>query len=235
MQAKETIPSIVTVGTFDGLHSGHRLLLDTLLRHARHNGLRPLAITFDRHPLETIAPERAPLCLMDTEHRNNLIRQCGVEPVTIEFSRDICSLTAEQWIERMAKDYGARMLVVGYDNTFGSDGLDMSPEDYAALGKKHGIRVVTAPVAEGVSSSAVRKAIAAGRVEDAQKMTGRPYEVTGTVVNGDKIGRKIGFPTANILTDRNLRCPGKASMRRKPFCPEGRNTRRWSTLGTDRQ
>lgn len=189
---------IVTVGTFDGLHRGHEVVLGVLLEESVRLGLEPLAVTFDRHPLETIAPARAPRLLMDPEVRDEMIRARGIVVEQINFTEDVRSLTAEEWMIRLRDDYGASVIVLGYDNTFGSDGLNMSIEDFRAIGRRLGLEVESAPVVAGCSSSAIRKALAAGEVEKANEMLGRPYCITGTVIHGRELGRTIGIPTANV-------------------------------------
>lgn len=186
------------VGTFDGLHRGHLAVIDTLREVASGHGLRPLAFTFDRHPLSLIAPERAPLLLSTPEMRAHLIREAGAEPVILPFDEELRSTTAEGWMRRLRDDFGVRALVVGYDNTFGCDGVNLSLGDYAAIGNRLGMDVVEAPRVDGVSSSAVRKAIASGDVGKGALMLGRPYRLEGHVVEGNRLGRTIGFPTANL-------------------------------------
>lgn len=207
MTDRHSPSSIVTVGTFDGLHRGHIELLNALLRHACHNGLRPLAITFDRHPLSIVAPERAPLAICTLEEKVRAITEMGIDVEVVTFDRTLCALTAEEWMERTVTDYGARMMMVGYDNTFGRDGVGMTLEDYSRLGEKHGIRVVTAPVLPGVSSSSIRKAVAEGDVETAAEKLGHPFRLKGLVASGDRLGRTMGFPTANLEIPQGLVIP----------------------------
>lgn len=198
-----------TVGTFDGVHKGHRLVLDNLRNEARSEGLEPIAITFDRHPLELIAPERAPGFLTPVATKLRLLEEEGVRPLVMAFNEQMRRQTAYEWMRRLHDEMGVRVLVVGYDNTFGSDGLALSVSDYEALGEVTGIRVVEAPVAQGISSSAVRKAVAAGDVARAGELLGRPYRIEGTVRNGNRLGSQIGFPTANIATPRNQVIPAE--------------------------
>ena len=188
----------VTIGTFDGVHRGHRLVLDTLKGEAERRGLQPVAITFDRHPLELIAPERAPGNLTSTERKIELIRAEGVEPLILPFTEQLRNMRAYEWLDHIHRKYGVRLLVAGYDNTFGSDGIYMSLADYKAMGEAIGIEVISAPEEEGVSSSAVRKAVKAGDMEKAISLLGHRPELEGRVAPGFHVGHEIGFPTANL-------------------------------------
>lgn len=214
-------PSIVTMGTFDGFHLGHKLLIDTLLRYAAIESLHPIAITFDRHPLATIAPDKAPKCISSPSERIRLLKEAGVEPVVVEFNEETRSLSAEQWIRRLAEDFKAKIIIIGHDNKFGCDGKKLTSDDYSLLAKKYGIKVITAPVEVGVSSSIIRKAIENGEIEKAEIMTGRPFELSGTVAHGDKVGRTIGFPTANVIARENSVIPGKGVYAAKAVTDDG--------------
>ncbi|MBD5369873.1 MAG: riboflavin biosynthesis protein RibF [Bacteroides sp.] len=187
-----------TVGTFDGLHRGHMLVLDTLRREGAARGLRTMAVTFAGHPLKTIAPSRAPGLLMDPAEKLRCLRLHADEVMTVDFTPHMASMTAGEWLTRLRDDYGVRMLVLGYDNTFGSDGRTMTHGDYVGLASGLGIEAVLPPQLPGCSSSAARRAVGAGEMEEAAGILGRPYSITGTVVAGDRLGRAIGVPTANI-------------------------------------
>lgn len=188
----------VTIGTFDGVHRGHRVVLDTLKREAAARGLQATAISFDRHPLELIAPERAPGNLTSTERKSELIRQEGVEPLILPFTEQMRNMRAYEWLDYIHRKYDVRLLVAGYDNTFGSDGIDMSIADYKAMGDAIGVEVIAAPEEVGVSSSAVRKAVKSGDIEKAISLLGHRPELEGRVAPGFHVGHEIGFPTANL-------------------------------------
>lgn len=197
----------VTIGTFDGVHRGHRLVLDTLKREAAKRGLQPVAITFDRHPLELVAPERAPGDLMSPERKAEKIRREGVQPLVLPFTEQLRSMRAFEWLDYIHRKYDVDLLVAGYDNTFGSDGLDMSIADYKAMGDAIGIEVISAPEEEGVSSSAVRKAVKAGEIEKAIQLLGHLPEIEGKVLPGFHVGSEIGFPTANLQVGQRTALP----------------------------
>lgn len=189
-----------TVGTFDGVHIGHLEVLQTLRHFAEELHLQPLAITFDRHPLETVAPDRAPLMLTPSAERDRRLRAAGVEVVELTFGKEMSMLSAEEWMKLMRNRFGVELLVIGYDNTFGHDGRLLPHARYREIGERIGIEVVEAPKIEGISSSAVRKTVAAGDMDKAAAMLGRPFSVVGEVVAGQHLGRTIGWPTANIAT-----------------------------------
>lgn len=198
-----------TVGTFDGVHRGHQLVLDTLRGRAETRGLTPVAITFDRHPLEVVAPARAPRMLESYADKISRISAEGVMPVTVRFTETVRNMRVVEWMERLKREFGVDYLLLGYDNTFGCDGLDMKLSDYIAIGETVGIEVEPASELRGVSSSAIRRALDRGDVEEAAGLLGRPYTLDGTVGHGLELGRKIGFPTANLMVPDNLLIPAR--------------------------
>lgn len=195
------------IGTFDGVHEGHRLLLRTLREQAARHGLDPIVVTFDRHPLEVVAPQRAPLRLSTSDEQLRLLAEERVEVTVVPFTQQTRILTAEQWLRRLRDTMGVRLVVLGYDNTFGSDGRHLSASDYDAIGEALGLLVAHAPRLDGVSSSAVRRAVAAGDVELAAKMLGRPYALEGAVEHGRHLGTGLGFPTANVAVSDRMAVP----------------------------
>lgn len=194
-----------------------------MCRIARERGARPVAVTFDRHPLEIVAPERAPLLLTLPGEQEKLLEKSGVEVLRINFDESTRRLTAAEWMKRLRDEQNMSVLVVGYDNTFGSDGLCMSLSDYADIGRQIGVEVVQAPVVDGISSSAVRRAVAAGDVKKAAEMLGRPYELNGAVVHGNALGRTIGWPTANLAPDARRLIPSPGVYAAGAVLPDGKN------------
>ena len=213
----------VTIGTFDGVHRGHRLVLDTLKREAQARGLQPVAITFDRHPLELVAPNRAPGNLMSTERKAEMIRREGVEPLVLPFTEQLRSMRAYEWLDYIHRKYDVDLLVAGYDNTFGSDGIDMSIADYKAMGEAIGIEVISAPEEEGVSSSAVRKTVKAGDIKKASLLLGHRPELEGRVSPGFHIGQEIGFPTANLQVSSRIVMPASGAYAALAFIENSEN------------
>ncbi|MDE6009505.1 MAG: riboflavin biosynthesis protein RibF [Muribaculaceae bacterium] len=214
--------SAAAVGTFDGVHLGHAEVLATVRREAEERGLTPLAITFDRHPLSLIAPERAPMAITSIERKEKLIKKSGITPVVLPFDEKMRETSAADWMKLLHDKYGVRLLVVGYDNTFGCDGVNLSIADYRKIGESLGMEVIEAPFVEGISSSAVRKRIAAGDIESTRSMLGRPFSLSGRVVEGNKLGRTIGFPTANIQASPGIILPGKGVYAARACLPDGK-------------
>lgn len=207
----------VTIGTFDGVHRGHQLVLDTLRKEAAKRGLQPTAMTFDRHPLDLIAPQRAPGNLMSTLRKTELIRTEGVEPIVLSFTEKLRKMRAYEWLDHIHRKYDVELLVAGYDNTFGSDGIDLSIADYKAMGEEIGIEVISAPEENGVSSSAIRKAVKAGDIQKATLLLGHAPEIEGKVTSGFHVGREIGFPTANLQVARGTVMPAEGVYAAKAF------------------
>lgn len=210
-----------TVGTFDGVHRGHLAVIDALRREAAARDLRPMAVTFDRHPLSVVRPDRVPPLLTTPRRRDYLLRRAGVEPVEVEFTPELSHLTAAQWLERLRREWNVSLMVVGYDNTFGCDGVGLSISDIMELGREAGIEVKEAPVVPGVSSSAIRKALMTGRVDDANAMLGRGYRLEGTVVPGEAVGRALGWPTANLLPVEGTCVPAGGVYAAHAVTPDG--------------
>ena len=190
---------------FDGVHRGHRALLDRLRREASVRGASPVVFTFDRHPLAHIAPERAPGALMTVSDKVDALKSAGIEDIEVlHFDEKLRSLTARQFLTMLHDDFGITALLMGFNHRFGSDRLD-DLKQYEAIGQEIGIEIVRADelrdpaeLSRVICSSSIREAIAEGDVTAAAKMLGRPFALRGKVVHGRQLGRTIGFPTANI-------------------------------------
>ena len=194
----------LTIGNFDGVHLGHRALLARLGAAARARALLPAALTFEPHPREYFAPESAPARLSTLREKLELIAADGVDYVCVApFNARLAALSAEDFIERVLLDaLRVRHLIIGDDFRFGADRRG----DFALLkaaGEQHGFTVEAMDsvvcAGERVSSSAVRDALARGELERAERLLGRPYAIDGRIVHGQKLGRRLGFATANIL------------------------------------
>ena len=195
-------PTAVVAGSFDGIHRGHRFLIDRTVESATQRGLQSLLITFDPHPLEVLRPQAAPRLLTTCHEKLHLLRQTSLDYLYFKkFDRDFASLTARQYLEWLRDTFAMRLLVVGYDHRFGSDRLS-DHETLRRLGEKLGFDVLFVPPfrldGRTVSSSLIRELVAGGRMRQANRFLGYPYLLFGRVVRGSRFGRKIGFPTANI-------------------------------------
>jgi riboflavin kinase / FMN adenylyltransferase len=204
---RATSPTVLAIGNFDGLHLGHRALLDRLTGKARELGLPASVMTFEPHPRELFSPEQAPARLTSLREKLDLLECCGVERAyVLHFSRKLASLTAEEFIEKvLVRGLAVRHLIIGDDFRFGRGrGGDFVMLQQAGVEHNFGVEAMhTIDIdSERVSSSAVREALAGGDLEHAARLLGRPYNSSGRVVHGDKIGRRIGFPTANIQLRR---------------------------------
>lgn len=198
--------AVVTPGNHDGVHLGHRALVREARSQADARGLRAVALFFDPHPSRVLAPDRAPPLLTTVDRRVELLRRAGAdEAVAWPFDRAFAALAPEVFVrDVLVGRLAARSVVVGPDFRFGRERSGDLPM-LRALGEAHafGVTVVDPVVLDGerVSSTWVRERLAAGDVEGAARLLGRVHDVDGTVVEGDRRGRTIGFPTANLRCD----------------------------------
>ena len=202
--------TVLTVGTFDGVHAGHKVLINTVLQKAEKRGARSVIVTFDPHPRDIISPGSAGIKLLSTlKERSELLSDLGVdEMVVIPFDRDFSLLTSEEFVRDVIwEKIGVSEFVIGYDHQFGRN-REGTIETVRRLGKEleFDAHVVSRQEVgdKTVSSSAIRKAIQDdGDMKLAASFLERNYILNGRVVHGDKRGKKIGFPTANILAEHS--------------------------------
>ena len=193
---------VATIGTFDGVHRGHRCLLGQVRRMADERGLRAVAVTFATAPRAVLA---GGICasLTTTAERVALLREVGMDDVALlTFTPAMALLTAREFMEQVLKEQlGVEVLVIGYDHRFGR-GRTEAFDDYVRYGEELGIELVRGEACmdgcEAVSSTRIRRCIKEGRIAEANSLLGYCYLLEGKVVDGYKVGRKIGFPTANI-------------------------------------
>ena len=193
----EVRPRAVAIGSFDGVHRGHREVVDAV----RATGLAPTLITFDPHP--RIALGNKVELLTTLERRLELLDEAGVSDVLVAaFTPELQQLTPEEFAERFLRATGVEVVVAGADFRFG-----VRRSGDLALLETLGFGVHVVPELSGVSSTAIRAALAEGDVKGAAAMLGRPFELDGVVVAGDQRGGTLGYPTANLRLEPDLACP----------------------------
>jgi riboflavin kinase / FMN adenylyltransferase len=199
--------AVVTSGTFDGVHLGHQKILSRLKEVAEKNNGETVVITYWPHPRLVLHPEDETLKLLNTfEEKASLLKEFGIQHlIRISFTKEFSQLTSEQFIQQVLVDtIGTKKLVIGYDHHFGKN-REGSFEQLKINAPRYGFEVEEIPRQDvdhvGVSSTKIRQAIEKGDCETATHLLGRPYSITGRVISGDKIGRLIGYPTANIEVD----------------------------------
>lgn len=200
---------VATIGNFDGVHRGHRAVFQRLLAEGRARGLPATVITFEPQPLEFLAPQAAPARLTRLREKLKALKACGIERVMVlEFGARLAAMDAETFVERLLiEGLGVRFLLVGDDFRFGRQrGGDI--ELLRRMGQAGGFAVEGLPTIcdehGRISSTRIREALARGDLEQARQLLGRPYSLEGRVIHGDKRGRGLGFPTANIALHRRV-------------------------------
>ena len=198
--------AVVTIGAYDGVHRGHQFVIDQVKRSAETLGARSVVVTFDRHPASVVRPESAPRLLTDLEQKLELLAATGVDAtVVIHFDKAQSDEPPGSFVQRMLVDLlRMRRIVVGEDFHFGSHregniallralgaNADFDVEPIELIERHDGID-------EPISSTAIRRAMAGGDVDVAERLLGRPFQARGKVVQGDQRGRLLGFPTANV-------------------------------------
>jgi len=200
---------VLTIGNFDGLHVGHRQILATVLERAQAQRGEAVVYTFDPHPRKVLQAERAPAMLTTTEQKLELLAEARIDLVVLEpFTREFATTPAEVFV----RDYvharlAPREVYVGYDFHYGRDRAG-SMRLLTELGPRLGFAVTIIPevtiAGRDVSSSRIRERLAAGDVEEAAQLLGRPFAVRGRVIEGDRRGRTIGFPTLNLAPENEV-------------------------------
>lgn len=202
-------PSVATIGFFDGVHRGHRYLIEQVREAAAVRGLASSVVTFPVHPRKVMQADYHPELLTTCNEKVALLAEIGIDYcIMLDFTPDIARLSAKEFITVLKEQYRIQVLVIGYDHRFGhnrSEGFD----DYVRYGQELGMEVLLARAysyikdeAEvAVSSSAIRRLLHEGDVSDAAEYLGYDFFLDGTVINGYRVGRKIGFPTANLRVD----------------------------------
>jgi riboflavin kinase/FMN adenylyltransferase len=203
--------SVITIGNFDGVHRGHLEIFRRLRLEGERLGLLTVAVTFDPHPLVVLAPEHAPLLITTFEQKASLIAAAGIDCLAvIEFTREFSQITADRFVrDCLCAGLGMRHIIIGHDYAFGKDRMGTC-ETLEQMGAECNFTLEDLePVGEGgliFSSSLARRLIAAGDMPAAAAILGRYHCISGRVVHGRELGKKLGYPTANIAT-RNESIP----------------------------
>lgn len=211
-------PSAVTIGAYDGVHLGHQAVIGQVRELAAARGLQTVVVTFDRHPATVVRPESAPRLLCDLDQKLELLAATGVDATyVIRFDAERAAETAEEFVDDVLVGcLNARAVVVGEDFHFGHKrGGDVALLRDMGASRDFGVEGLAlvdatgAPAGSGpnVSSTAIRRLLADGDVAGAGALLGRPHEVRGTVEHGDKRGRELGFPTANLVIPAEIQLP----------------------------
>ncbi len=200
---------VATIGFFDGVHRGHQCLINQVKDLAARRGMRSMIVTFDTHPRQVLCSEYQPRLLSSLSGKLAMLRECGVDRVELlRFTKALSSLTAAEFMRVVLKErLGVEVLLMGYDHKFGHGGGTFS--EYVEWGHMVGVEVCLASELEGmkVSSSMARRLVAEGKISEANLLLGHPFVVEGEVTTGHQMGRRIGFPTANLRTDGNMLLP----------------------------
>lgn len=200
---------VVTIGNFDGVHLGHQEMLRRVVDRAREIDRPSVVLTFDPHPMRTLHPQRAPRLIQTLRQREEAIAALGVDAlVVVPFTREFAAMPAEEFVrDLLGRSLGAREIHVGSAFAFGC-GKRGNVTLLSQLGEEAGIRVIPLDVvAEGgepVSSTRVRTLLETGNVSEARRLLGRPFALEGVISKGDRMGRKIGFPTINLKSENEL-------------------------------
>lgn len=195
-----------TIGFFDGVHRGHQFMIDSLTTMAHAQGRQSLVITFDRHPRQVVHADYVPQLITTTDEKLQLLHATAADRIEVlHFDAQMAQLSAYEFMRQVLHEkYGVAMLLTGYDNRFGHNRAE-GFADYVRYGEEMDMKVLqNTPIdIDGmrVSSSLIRRLIVEGNITEASNCMGHPYSITGSVAHGFQEGRRIGFPTANIVPE----------------------------------
>lgn len=206
--SKAAFASVLTIGNFDGVHLGHRAMLQRLIAIARKAAMPAAVLTFEPHPREYFSPAEAPSRLTRLREKLELLAECGVDHVYVcRFNAAFASLSADDFIEKiLVRGLGVRHLLIGDDFRFGKGRSgDFALLQKAGIAHRFAVEAMTTIELDGerVSSSSIRAALASGNLIRAEHFLGRRFSISGRIMHGDKIGRTLGFPTANVQHARH--------------------------------
>ncbi len=195
--------AVVTVGTFDGVHKGHKTILDEVVRHAANVGGESVLLTFEPHPRKLLFPGQPLGIITPLDQKLQLITDTGIKHIiVVSFTIEFANIGAEDYIKKfLVSIFHPHTIIIGYDHRFGNDrkGDIKLLEEYASACNYELMEIPPKLIEEAaVSSTKIRRAISGGQMEEASMMLGRHYTLSGKVIHGSKIGRTLGYPTANI-------------------------------------
>lgn len=194
---------------FDGVHLGHHAVIDYLLSEGGKNKLEPAVFTFKVHPLTIIRPTEAPLLLNTPTEKSTLLKQAGINNcIFLEFNDNLRNMSAKEFLLMLHNEYNVKALILGFNNKIGHDGIS-DFDEYCRLGNEIGIKILKAPelkqTNQSISSSSIRKLLLNHDIKQANNLLGYKYFISGKVISGKQLGRKIGFPTANIKPNDEIK------------------------------
>ena len=195
--------AVITTGTFDGVHKGHKTILREVVTHAADVQGESVLLTFEPHPRKLLFPDQPLGIITPLKQKLQLITEAGIEHIVIvPFTREFANLSAQEYIEKfLVTVFHPHTIIIGYDHRFGNDRKgDIKLLEQYAQEYNYELREIPAQLIDDatVSSTKIRKAIIDGRMEEATQMLGRSYLLAGTVMHGNKLGRTLGYPTANL-------------------------------------
>lgn len=199
-------PTVITIGTFDGVHLGHQKIINKVVESARRENLLATIFTFFPHPRMIVQHDNSLKLIHTLSEKKEALKALGVDLLIVQpFNEEFANLTAEDFVHKLLVErLNAKKVIIGYDHRFGK-GRTADIKDMERFGEQYGFAVEEIPVEEinevSVSSTAIRNALLAGKMDIAERYLAAPYSLTGTVVHGMKLGRSIGYPTANIVVD----------------------------------
>ena len=199
-------PTVITIGTFDGVHLGHQKIINKVVESARRENLLATIFTFFPHPRMIVQHDNSLKLIHTLSEKKEALKALGVDLLIVQpFNEKFANLTAEDFVHKLLVErLNAKKVIIGYDHRFGK-GRTADIKDMERFGEQYGFAVEEIPVEEinevSVSSTAIRNALLSGKIDIAERYLAAPYSLTGTVVHGMKLGRSIGYPTANIVVD----------------------------------
>ena len=226
----------LSIGVFDGVHGGHRMLVGRMLAEAESRGLTGGIVTFHPSPITVLRPDVRLSYLESLEQRVELLGQLGVEFVTVvQFTSELAQVSADDFARLLVEDAGMRLLVVGENFALGR-GREGTPQRLSELGASLGFEVVAVPLlahdGERVSTTLVRESLSAGEMERVAELLGRAYTLRGPVVHGDERGREIGFPTLNVGVSADRALPPNGVYVTRTVIGDAREFASMTNIGT---